>query len=70
MASINYIETINEAVDNGIRLAGAEDTTENRITILRGIHKELTTDAPLNHIQNQFLLTIENEVKRLEGLND
>lgn len=62
--------TVQEAVLAGLITAGAEDTTANRITVLVGIHNELADSAPINPIRNAFLVDIENEVGRLQGLGD
>lgn len=64
-------DIINRAVSRGLLKAGLEDTPANRIKSLQGIHEEFAENPQFAAgIQNDMLTFIENEVKRLEGLND
>jgi hypothetical protein len=71
---VDIDQAIAEAIDGEMHARGIKDTPENRIDLLKRMHEDLASDDKTfahNPIQkNDFLLGIENEVKRLEAEND
>lgn len=62
------LDVVTDAVSDGLKTAGLEDNTANRLKVLKLVHAGLSEDRPITHYRNLILLEIEKEVVRLEAL--
>ena len=60
------LDVINESVDTALEKAKMENTTENRISILSGMHQRLSKNGQVAPEDRSILQAIEDEIIRLQ----
>ena len=63
---MDYRRIVVEAIEDSLKKFGVADTPAVRIKILTEAHEHLIIKHKPNHVLNQFLLAIENEVAFLQ----
>jgi hypothetical protein len=66
MVQINLIDILNESVDGALAKAQTENTTENRVNVLSGMHQRISGQGNIAPEDRAILQAIEDEIIRLQ----
>lgn len=60
------LDVINESVDTALEKAKMDNTTENRVSVLSGMHQRLSKSGQVVPEDRSILQAIEDEIVRLQ----